>query len=93
MSDVTSFDNFLGGLATLKRFERGHAAFEINDEGDLVHAETVVTVKMQDREGLEVFHQRLRRDYGLRKGDKIEILNNGGKCDTVRLTLAPRPAA
>ncbi|HMQ29163.1 MAG TPA: hypothetical protein PKD53_00480 [Chloroflexaceae bacterium] len=90
MSDTTSYNNFLGGLAQLGRFERGSASYEVNDEGDLVHAETVVTVKMHPAESLEDFHRRLRREYGLQKGDRIEILNNSGRCDTARLTLAPR---
>lgn len=93
MSDTTSYSNFLGGLAQLSRFRRGHAAYEVDEAGDLVHAETVVTVRLGEGEDLEDFHRRLRRDYGLQKGDRIEILNNDGRCDTVRLTLRPRLAA
>lgn len=92
MSDATSFNNFLHGVAALSRFERGTASYEVNDEGDLVLVGTVTTVKMLVDEDLYAFHQRLRRDYGFQKGDQLEILNNGGKCDTVRLTLAPRLA-
>lgn len=89
MSDLTSYSNFLGGLSQLGRFERGSAAYEVGEDGDFVHTETVVTVKMHPAESLEEFHRRLRRDYGLQKGDRIEILNNSGRCDTARLTLAP----
>lgn len=88
--DTSGLQRFLSGLATLARFERGTAAFTVDDAGDLVPGETVVTMKMAAGESLEDFHQRLRRDYSLRKGDRIEILNNGGRCDTARLTLLPR---
>ncbi len=91
-SDQASFHNFLTGVAALSRFERGTAAYVVNDAGELVLAETVTTVKMLPHEDLYAFHQRLRRDYGLQRGDRIEILNNGGTCDTARLTLAPRLA-
>lgn len=93
MSDIDSYHNFLSGVASLSRFERGSAAYEVDENGDLVHTATVVTVKMHPGEDLFAFHQRLRRDHGFRQGDTMELLNNGGKCDTARLTLAPRPVA
>ena len=87
-----SLQRFLSGLATLARFERGTATFVVGDEGEFIHEETVVTIKLGHGESLEAFHQRLRRDHGLQKGDRIEILNNGGHCDTARLSLRPRAA-
>lgn len=76
-----------GILETLFGFQRGHASFIVGDDDELRHDGTVVTVKMQPGESLEAFHVRMRRDHGLRKGDKIELLNNDGKVDTARLTL------
>jgi hypothetical protein len=87
---LTGFQRFLAGLVDLVRFDRGSATFVVDDAGEFVHTETVVTVKMLPGETLEQFHQRVRRDYGLRKGDKIEVLNNNRQCDTMRLTLQPR---
>ena len=89
---TTSLQRFLTGIATLARFERGTARFVVDGDGEFVPEETVVTIKLERGEDLDGFHQRLRRDYGLRPGDKIEILNNGGRCDTARLTLRPRAA-
>lgn len=86
----TGLQRFLAGLVDLVRFERGTSTFVVDDAGDLVHTGTVVTIKMAQGESLEAFHHRVRRDYGLRKGDQIEVLNNGGRCDTMRLTLLPR---
>jgi hypothetical protein len=89
-SSPAGLQRFLAGLAALARFDRGTAAFEVDEAGELVPAGTVVTIKMERNESLEAFHQRLRRDYGLQRGDRIEILNNGGRVDTARLVLQPR---
>lgn len=87
---ATGFQRFLEGLADLVRFGRGSSAFEVDEYGNLVHVGTVVTIKMAKGESLEAFHHRMRRDYGLKQGDKIEVLNSDGRCDTIRLTLRPR---
>lgn len=86
----SGLQRFLTGLVDLVRFHQGTAAFEIDAAGDLVHTGTVVTVKMHAGESIEAFHARFRRDYDLRPGDRVEVLNNRGTCDTVRLTLQPR---
>ena len=84
------FQAFLRGLAELFKHTHGHAGFVVADDGALVPTGTTITVKQERGESLEAFHTRLRRDYGLRPGDTIDILNNNGKCDTARLYLRPR---
>lgn len=73
------------GLADLARFERGTASFAIGPNGEIVYSGTVATVKMRDGERIELFVERLRRDHGLRHGDTLELLNNGGRLDTARI--------
>jgi hypothetical protein len=77
-------------LLGLLRFDRGHSTFVVGDDEELVYQETVATVKMNKGETIEQFHTRIRAEYDLRRGDRIEILNNGGRVDTARITLLPR---
>ena len=81
---------YLIGLTSLARFERGAATFVVGQDGALAHVATVVTVRMETGESIEAFHARFRRMYHLQPGDEIELLNNGGRCDTVRLTIHAR---
>lgn len=74
----------------LLRFDRGHSTFVVGDDDQLVYEQTVATVQMKRGETIEQFHTRIRSEYDLRRGDKIEILNNGGRVDTARITLLPR---
>lgn len=78
--------NFIQAILDLCRFERGHATFTVSADGELEHTGTVTTVKMKSGETLQEFHVRLRTACGLQPGDTIELLNNGGKCDTARIT-------
>lgn len=78
-------------ILDLLRFERGHSTFIVGEDGDTwLHQATVVTVKMERGETVEGFHARIRREFALHKGDTIDILNNGGKADTARITMLPR---
>ena len=86
----TPFQRFLRGLADLLKFGYGASTFIVSADGEFVHTGTVITVKQDKGESLEAFHLRLRRDYGLQPGDTIDILSNGGKADTAKLTLRPR---
>lgn len=86
----SAFQRFVGSLTDLLKAGHGHASFVIDEAGELAHTATVVTVQMTKGETLESFHQRLRRDFGLRPGDTIEILDNRGRVDTARLHLRPR---
>lgn len=78
---------FIQALLDLLSHERGHALFEVDDDGELRHVETVYTIRLGKHESLDHFHERLREIA--RPGDRIELLNNGGACDTARIT---RPA-
>lgn len=69
---------------------RGYASFEVDAAGDLVPTYQHITVTAHKGETLEAFHMRFRREFGLRPGDQVEILDNGGRLDTVRLKLLPR---
>lgn len=88
--NTSPFQRFVRGLSDLLRSGYGSSTFVVSPDGDFVHTGTVLTVKMEKGETLETFHIRLRRDYGLQPGDTIDILSNGGKADTAKLTLRPR---
>jgi hypothetical protein len=84
------------GLADLWRFERGHAAFELGDDGQLRYLGVDATVKMADEElrseeGLISFIERLKRDHGFQRGDGLHFINNGKRIDTARILRRPRP--
>jgi len=81
------FPDFRQVLLKLLGFDRGSARFVIGDDGELVYQETTATVQMKRGETVEAFHVRIRQEHQLRKGDTIEILNNGGKVDTARITM------
>lgn len=68
----------------------GAAQYEVNDAGELVHARTVITVKMDKGETIEAFVARLRREYDWQRGDTLELLSNNGRLDTARITRMPR---
>lgn len=87
---LSPFEQFKRALANLFQAGHGTTHFTVGADGELVPGETVITVKQQPGESLEAFHQRFRRDYGLRPGDQVEILNSNGRTDTVRLHLQPR---
>lgn len=77
------------GLADLGRFERGHAAFELDDAGRLTYVGTDATVKFQENEGVVAFIERLKRDHGFEKGDGLHFINNGRRIDTARILKRP----
>lgn len=79
--------DFRQAILKLLRFDRGHSTFVIGDDDQLVYQQTVATVQMKRGETIENFHQRIRQEYELHAGDTIEILNNGGKVDTARITM------
>lgn len=81
---ITTRLPFIQAILELLGHERGHAAFVVGEDGELLHIETVTTVKMEAGESLERFHARLRALA--QPGDRIEILNNGGRCDTARIS-------
>ncbi len=89
-SSQSAFQRFLSSLGDLFKAGHGHASFVIDDAGELAHTETVITVQMERGESLETFHVRLRSQFGLRPGDRIEILDNRVRVDTARLHLRPR---
>jgi hypothetical protein len=76
----------LQAILELLRFERGHATFVVGDDGELTHQETVTTVKMERGETIDAFVARMKQDQVWRAGDTVEFLNNGGRCDTARIT-------
>lgn len=73
----------------LLTFHSGRAVFAFDGEG-FSHIENVVTVEMEKGETIEAFVRRLRSSYDWRKGDTLELLNNGGKLNVARLTRQPR---
>lgn len=83
-----AFQQFVGALADLARFGYGTSTFTVNDAGELEHAGTVITLKIEKGESLESFHARIRGQ--VQKGDTIEIVSTAGRLDTARLTLQPR---
>lgn len=82
-------DPLSNALDFLRRFQRGAARFEIGETDDeTTHLDTVATVPVTPAEiqDLRLLLTRLRRDYGLRKGDVLEILNNNDRLDIARIT-------
>jgi hypothetical protein len=87
---ITPRQSILAALADLLGFGYGTARFAVGDDGELVHAGTVVTVKMRPLETMDAFLDRLRSDYDLRKGDTLEIGSESGKLNVARITRQPR---
>lgn len=86
-------DELALGLADLGRFERGHAAFELNSAGALIYVGTDATVKLHDGEGMVAFIARLKRDHGFTQGDGLHFINNGRRIDTARILKRPAQRA
>jgi hypothetical protein len=82
--------SIFAAIADLLGFGYGNARFEVSDTGELIHTSTVVTVKMKPGEDPAVFLARLRADYDWQKGDTLEIMSEGGKLNTARITRVPR---
>jgi uncharacterized phosphosugar-binding protein len=77
-------------ILSLFGFGYGHAHFKVNAAGHLVETSTVITVKMQKFETIELFVARLQREYDWRPKDELEIISNGGKFDVAKITRQPR---
>lgn len=87
---TNSLNSIALGLADLGRFERGHATFELGDDDEVTYTGTEATVKMREGESLPDFFKRLRAEHGLRKGDAVQLINNGrGQLDTARVLKKP----
>jgi hypothetical protein len=84
--EAPSLESLATGLCDLRRFERGHAAFEIGVDGEIAYTGTDATVRMLPDESIPDFFDRLRRDYGLRPGDGVHLIANGrSQLDTARV--------
>lgn len=77
-------------ILSLFGFGYGHAHFAVNEAGELIETSTVITVKMERHETIELFVARLRREYDWRPGDTLEIISNGGKFEVAKITWKPR---
>lgn len=75
-------------LAYLLLFRRGHTAFRVSPSGDLEPQTTVVTEKQRPGESFDAMVERLRTAGAWQPGDTVEVLNNDGRLDTIRITRA-----
>jgi len=71
----------------------GTVEYQVNDEGDFVHARTVATAKPRneaERSDLAVFLARLHRDYDLRRDDTLQLRYDDGKLIVALITRQSR---
>jgi hypothetical protein len=72
-------------LDELAQRGHGHAEFEVNEHGELIHARTVFTLKFKAGEDHRAFIARIRREQLLRHGDYVEFPSRGGVFDVARI--------
>lgn len=81
---------FFHTLIDLFRNQYGTARYVVNERGEFVHVETEFTVKIDKGETFETFVKRVHNEYEWGAGDRLEVLANGGKYDTIRVIRAAR---
>lgn len=87
MSILSSFQR---GISLLFQSGHGSAFFVVDDNNELHHTETVLTVKRCDSETVNDFGRRLVREFRLQPGDQIEFLAKDNQVNIARLTYQSR---
>lgn len=76
-------------IADLTQRGFGTAEFLVDEQGNLIHVESIFTVQLGKNESMADFIARARLEGTWQHGDRIQIPNQNGRMDFVRII---RPA-